>query len=214
MDNLRRARYTTIHTLGSEEIVVSTYYSVYAEVNIDGHWYSLCPYFKDKSGAVKTSCIYWAQSAFWEVCNELETYALGVGTPADMSDGLKEMFCENPDELYMHSLYYVNFASAIVPKVRKERPFKYEGYVLKTELAAFECFEIDEFSEWLTENEYLALSDKERRQYSFYRWNDPYGKTGLTAKSPSASGRFASCFKMPAPTTLAGRFIMGLLIRR
>jgi hypothetical protein len=43
----------------------------------------------------------------------------------------------------------VNFANAIVPKVNKDKPFKYEGYVLKRELAAFECYEIEEFSEWL-----------------------------------------------------------------
>lgn len=32
---------------------MSVYYTVYAEVNIDGKWYSLCPYFKDKDGNPK-----------------------------------------------------------------------------------------------------------------------------------------------------------------
>ena len=51
--------------------------------------------------------------------------------------------------------------------------------MLKKELAAFEVYEIDEFSEWLTEEEYQALSEKERRQYIFHRWNDPYGDYGI-----------------------------------
>lgn len=78
-------------------------------------------------------------------------------------------------EYYERSVYMVNFAQAIVPRVNKDKPFKYKGYVRKRELAAFEVYERDEFSEWLTENEYRALSDKRKRQYVFHRWNDPCG---------------------------------------
>ena len=80
-----------------------------------------------------------------------------------------------PGETSTRSLFYVNFARAIAPRVKKDKPFKYEGYVLKRELAAFEIDEIDQFSEWLTSEEYTALSEKQKRQYQYYRWNDPYG---------------------------------------
>ena len=56
---------------------MSTYYSVYAEANVDGKWYSLCPYFRiDKDKDLKTHSIFWAQSLFWEVHNELEDHAI------------------------------------------------------------------------------------------------------------------------------------------
>ena len=48
---------------------MSTYYSIYAEANVDGKWYSLCPYFKNDKGEPKTHSIFWAQSAFWDVNN-------------------------------------------------------------------------------------------------------------------------------------------------
>ena len=167
---------------------MSTCYSIYAEANVDGKWYSLCPYFKNDKGEAKTHSIFWAQSAFWDVNNELEDHSLGCGIPDDMSDGLREIFHENLqdemeswggaitwDKYYKGSIYYVNFAHAIVPKVNKDKPYKYEGFVLKKELAEFEVYEREEFSEWLTQDEYNALTEKQKRQYIFHRWNDSYG---------------------------------------
>ena len=55
----------------------------------------------------------------------------------------------------------------------------YEGYVNKRTLAQYECYEVEEISEWLTEDEYKALSDKQKRQYIFHRWNDYYGEYGI-----------------------------------
>ena len=171
---------------------MSTYYSVYAEANVDGKWYSLCPYFKGKVDKPKTGCIFWAQSRFWEVNNDLEGFALGRGIPEDMSDGLREIFHEDLNQetsgllenttwgdYYKRTMYYVDFAQAIVPRVNKDRPFMYEGYVNKRTLAQYECYEIEEISEWLTEDEYKALSDKQKRQYAFHRWNDYYGEYGI-----------------------------------
>ena len=167
---------------------MSTYYSVYAEANVDGKWYCLCPYFKTGKENLKTHSLFWAQSVFYDVYNDLEDYCQGRGIPDDMSEGLREIFPENLQdkmenwigeitwgEFYERSLFYVNFARAIAPRVKKDKPFKYEGYVLKRELAAFEIDEIDQFSEWLTSDEYTALSEKQKRQYQYYRWNDPYG---------------------------------------
>lgn len=164
---------------------MSTYYNIYAEANIDGKWYSLCPYFKiDKDKNPITSSIYWAQSIFWEVNNDLEEYAIGRGIPDDMSEGLREVFHEDLQEesdfwgeitweqYYNQFIYYVNFAQAIVPKVNKDKQYKYEGFVLKKELAEFEVYEREEFSEWLTQIEYNALTDKAKRRYVFYQWND------------------------------------------
>ena len=91
---------------------------------------------------MKTHSIFCAKSAFWEVSNYLEDYALGCGVPDDMSDGLREIFHEDLKETldgwggkitwesyYRSSMYYVNFAQAVLPKVNKDKPYKYEGYV-------------------------------------------------------------------------------------
>lgn len=63
---------------------MSVYYSIFAEVNIDGKWYNLCPYFRDKNGKAKTHNIFWAQSIFTEVYYHLCEYAIGRGVPEDM----------------------------------------------------------------------------------------------------------------------------------
>lgn len=160
---------------------------MYAEANVDGKWYSICPYYNNGKGELKTHSIFWAQSVFFEVSNYLEDYALGCGIPADMSDGLREIFHEDLQEqmvgwnitwekYYRSSIYYVNFAQAVLPKVNKDKAYKYEGYVSKKELAEFEVYEREEFSEWLSYDEFKALTEKERRKYVFYRWNDPYGE--------------------------------------
>lgn len=119
----------------------------------------------------------------------LQNYNIGFGIPDDMSSGLREIFHEDLNEkmdgwpegitwgeYYRQIMYYVNFANAVVQKVRKDKPFKYEGYVLKEEYASFEVGELDDFSEWLTEDEYRSLSVKEKRQYIYHRWNDPNGE--------------------------------------
>ena len=77
---------------------MSVYYSVYAEANVDGKWYSLSPLFKTGKDDLKTHSIFWLQSLFYEVYNDLRGYALGYGIPDDMSVGLREVFHEKLDE--------------------------------------------------------------------------------------------------------------------
>ena len=170
-------------------MTMSVYYSVYAEANVNGKWYSLCPLFNCNGKQSKQHSLFWAQSVFWEVSNYLEGYSLGCGVPEDMSEGLREIFHEDLqaemenwgapvtwERYYKNSLFYVNFEQALLPKVNKEKPFKYEGYVLKEELAEIEVYEREEFSEWLTQGEYENLSDKRKRQYVFHQWNEQYGE--------------------------------------
>ena len=77
---------------------MSVCYSIFAEVNIDGKWYNLCPYYRAQNGKVKTHSIFWAQSVFTEVYYHLSEYAIGCGIPEDMSWGLREIFHENLDD--------------------------------------------------------------------------------------------------------------------
>ena len=202
---------------------MSTYYSVYAEANIYGKWYSLCPYFRNNKGETKTNAIFWAQSVFWEVNNYLEDFMIGRGIPEDMSDGLREIFHEDLQEeienwgghitwgkYYESCIYYVNFDKAIVPKVNKDKPYKYEGFVLKKELAEFEVYEREEFSEWLTQDEYNALTDKQKRQYIFHRWNDPYGEYWIYRIIADRVWTLASLFADACESDIGGSLYQGI----
>lgn len=203
---------------------MGVYYSVYAEANVDGKWYSLCPYFKNDKGEPKTHSIFWAQSLFYDVNNDLEDYALGCGIPDDMSDGLREIFRENLQEetenwgghpitweqWYRNSMYYVNFAQAIVPKVNMDKPFKYDGYVLKKELAAMEVYEIEEFSEWLTQNEYNALTERQKRQYIYHQWNDSWGDYWIYRTIADRVWTLARLFADACDSDIGGSLYQGI----
>lgn len=202
---------------------MSTYYSVYAEANIDGKWYSLCPYFRNNKGETTTNAIFWAQSVFWEVNNYLEDFMIGRGIPEDMSDGLREIFHEDLQEeieswgghitwgkYYESCIYYVNFDKAIVPKVNKDKPYKYEGFVLKKELAEFEVYEREEFSEWLTQEEYNALTEKQKRQYVFHRWNDPFGEYWIYRTIADRVWTLASLFADACESDIGGSLYQGI----
>lgn len=202
---------------------MSTVYTVYAEADVDGKWYSLCPYFMNNKGETKTHSIFWAQSAFWEVNNYLEDFMIGRGIPEDMSDGLRAIFHENLQEeieswgghitwekYYESCIYYVNFDKAIVPKVNKNKPYKYEGFVLKKELAEFEVYEREEFSEWLTQEEYNALTEKQKRQYVFHRWNDPFGEYWVYRTIADRVWTLASLFADACDSDIGGSLYQGI----
>lgn len=162
-------------------------YIVYAEVNVDGKWYCLNPYYKKKDGSLMSGYLFYCCSNFTPVHYDLQGMNIFRGIPDDMSEDLKTLLHVDEEfdltaygaktwrEYYQHTLYCVNFAQAIVPNVIREKPYKYEGYVLKEEYAAFECHEIYEFSEWLTKKEYSELEKEEKREFVYYRWNEPCG---------------------------------------
>lgn len=202
---------------------MSTVYTVYAEADVDGKWYSLCPYFMNNKGETKTHSIFWAQSAFWEVNNYLEDFMIGRGIPEDMSDGLRAIFHENLQEeieswgghitwekYYESCIYYVNFDKTIVPKINKDKPYKYEGFVLKKELAEFEVYEREEFSEWLTQEEYNALTEKQKRQYVFHRWNNPFGEYWIYRTIADRVWTLASLFADACDSDIGGSLYQGI----
>ena len=77
-------------------------------------------------------------------------------------------------EYYSQCVFSVSYRPFITDKIIKNRQYKFEGYVAKRTIAAFEANDIECVPEWLTDTEYKALSEKSRRQYSFYQWNE-YG---------------------------------------
>ena len=200
---------------------MSVYHFVYAEINVDGKWYNLSPYYKNKDGEYKTHPVFWMQSAFSEVYHELLNYVWMRGIPDDMSESLREHFKEDLDEkyddlfgkmtwreYYNQSVICVNFANAIADRLKKKKPYKYEGYVSKREWAAFENDEIEEIGEWLTKEEYEDLDPKEKRQWIWRQWNDPWGTNQiydqLAGKIRILCSLFSDAYESELPTLYNG----------
>lgn len=78
---------------------MSTAYYVYAEIQVDGKWYNLSPTMKRPDGTFSVEPIYWAQSSFFDVYNDLESHSIGWGIPDDMSKDMLTVFHENLDEV-------------------------------------------------------------------------------------------------------------------
>lgn len=187
---------------------MSTYYFVFAEVNVDGKWYNLSPYYKNKAGEFKTHPIFWMQSDFYEVYEDLRGFSQGCGIPDDMSESLRAHFHQNLDEqydnlfgkmswrdYYSQTVFRVNFANALVDAAKKKKEFKYEGYVSKKDKADYENDDINEIYDWLTKEEYDELSPEEKRRWIWFRWNDPYGKNEIYSELVSKIRTLCSLFQ-------------------
>lgn len=171
---------------------MSVRYHVYAEIKVGDRWYNLNPLMKKHDGTLVVRPIYDNGSFFFDICNDLEDHRIGVGIPDDMSPELRNVFHENLDETcegwnddttwrkeYERAVFCVRYSDTIVKRIIKEKEYKYEGYVRKRTVADFEINEIEEIDNWLTYDEYQSLSDKQKRAYQFYRWDEPYDEYGV-----------------------------------
>jgi len=166
---------------------MSTHYYVYAEIKVNNKWYNFNPTMKKFDGTFVIQPIYDARSSFYEICMLLEEKMIGVGIPDDMSSELRSLFHDDLDDkcdewfsemkwrkYYEQSVFYVRYSNTIGERIIKDKPHKFEGYVRKRLIADFEANEIEEIGDWLTHEEYMALSEKEKMKYRFYQWDEPY----------------------------------------
>ena len=166
---------------------MSTTYYVYAEIKVGNEWKNLNPIIKDVDGDYRLIPIYTGNSTFYDVFLDLESNLLNRGLPEDISTDVRSQFHTDLDEktdfwlrdctwreYYSQCVFSVSYRPFITDKIIKNRQYKFEGYVAKRTIAAFEANDIECVPEWLTDTEYKALSEKSRRQYSFYQWNE-YG---------------------------------------
>lgn len=166
---------------------MSTTYQVYAEVKHNGKWCNLNPITKNNKGEYGLIPIYWSGSGMWDVYCDLEDYAILRGVPEDMCSELREKFPENLNEKfegwtedYTYRKYYdtmmfaVRFDTALANRVKKDRPYKYRGYIQRETQASFECGEIEDIGGWITIEEYNSLSEKAREGFVYYEWNNTW----------------------------------------
>ena len=171
---------------------MSVEYLFYAEVKTKDKWIGLLPIIKTADGKYKVTELMWGQSAFSDFYDELcEGNSARCGLPSDISSDLQEIF-HSPDEktesfwgreitwgeYYENCVHSVNYSEAIRNKIIRDRPYKYQGYVDKRSIAAFEVGDENGICSWLTKDEYEDLPKEEKLDYTWYEWNewgDVYG---------------------------------------
>ena len=169
---------------------MSVYYEIYAEIKIKDTWCALGPFAQKQDGSFEFESLYWAQSVFRCIDDELRNHVIAWGLPENASQELLSHFCDLNEEMdwwgnpmtyreyYSNCIYCADFDKAIASKVIRNRFFKYHGYVFKHTIASFECGEIEDIDYWYTKEEYDALEKNEQREYAYYEWNnlgDEYG---------------------------------------
>lgn len=173
---------------------MSTYYYFYAEVKNNGKWIGLSPIVKSHDGKYKIQPLMWGQSAMYELYEDMiDTCSACCGLPEDVSAELLEEFHAHDEkttdfwgnkeitwgEYYKTCVHSVNYDEAVRKKIKRDRPYKYQGYVHKRLIAAFEVGEIEDLQCWLTIDEYKELPDNEKKEYAWYEWNEYCGEYGF-----------------------------------
>lgn len=171
---------------------MSTSFYFYVEAKNNGKWVCINPIIKGSNGEYQTVPLLWGQSYLRETYeNMIETAGGHCGVPEDASPEILGKFKPLDDltglnvgngltwrEFYKHFVHAVNYDEAVRKRIKKDRPFKYQGYVYKHLIAAFEVGE-EEIGYWLTRDEYDAMTEQEQKEYAWYEWNDYDGEYGI-----------------------------------
>lgn len=168
---------------------MSVYNSIYAEVKVGDKWFSLNPIVKNYKGEYVSTALLLGQSWLNDTVNTLRDYASSSGLPEDASEETLKHFSPPDKELndwgniktwgeyYKHCVWVANYDYAVKSRIKKERPYKYMGYVNKYAIAGFEVGEND-IEYWLTKDEYDKLDEERKKEYAWYEWNNYYDEYG------------------------------------
>ena len=171
---------------------MGTYYAIYAEVRVNNKWYNLNPLLQRPNGKLDVCPVIAGRNWLREAYEELEEYRYSCGRPADISDEVRTVFCHDDTEpydphlhidtykdFYDRSIFMVNYGKSVKSRVKKHKPTRYQGYVSKVSLAAYELDEYDTIGHWLTAKEYENLSAREKKSYTYFEWNEPQDWYGI-----------------------------------
>ena len=155
---------------------MGTDYTLYTEICINDKWYGIDSYVLTPSGKYRLSPLLSGRSYVRILLDELDS-----GSVVHFSDlaetTQKYMLAEKSEEyhkeLLVEKFKTYDFYSEIKPRYVRE--YQYEYYVPRYSVAAFETGEIEEIDDWLTRESYDELPPGERKEYVFFKWNEPYG---------------------------------------
>ena len=165
---------------------MGVHYSVYAEVRIGCKWYNLNPLFQRENGQLDICPILHGRSWLKDAYEMLEEMGYAYGRPDNLSKEVRQVFKYSDDEpyapdlhintykdFYDRAMFLVNYGKSVKSMVKAHKPTRYQGYVSKVAIAAYEIDEYDTINNWLTEEEYKVLSERQKRMYTYYEWDEP-----------------------------------------
>ncbi len=146
---------------------------------------------REKNGEYRARPLVCGQSLIREAYEELNESSYACGRPQDISEELLQVFPHDDEEIvkdffreitykefYGQILCVVNYGKAVKSRVKPDRQTRYQGYVNKHNLAAYEIGEVEDIVNWIHPTEYDKLSDEDKKEYAYYEWNmwgDWYG---------------------------------------
>ena len=174
---------------------MGVYYSIYAEARVGNKWYNISPLMRNEDGEAQIRPVMSGQSMMHDAVEELEESCFMRGRPDNLSDELMKIYSHDENETsenlwrgmtfgeyYRQTLFAVNYGKSVKSRVDSARPTRYRGYVSKYCMTEYEIGNSDSVGGWLTEQEYNALSDEEKIEYTYYEWNEWYDWYGIYAE--------------------------------
>lgn len=159
---------------------MSTNYVVYAQTIINDEAIALGPFLplKNEDQFILVPLLdnsSWFRDSF-DFINDKVSYTCGL--PSKLCDELYKLFSfeensfyKSKEDYYSQCLYCYKF-SDISPLLKKDKPYKYNGYISKETKASFECGEIEEINGWYSIEEYRSMNNEEKKEYVYYEWNN------------------------------------------
>ena len=145
---------------------MSVYYELYLEGWLDGKWICMDSFMRGPDGQLVHRPLLSGQSIVRELLHEVDAAMLELES---LSPEVRGQFGD-PDERFGPRCYFFEPEVARIPREK----YEYERYVYREDMNAFENGDLESIGYWLTEAEYAALSEEERRAYTFFRWDDPW----------------------------------------
>lgn len=152
---------------------MSVTYIIYCQSFINGEPIAIGPFIPNKHGE-RTSLVplYESGSYFSETDDFIrDRTSCKYGVPDKLCKELEKHLPPSEDPFISNDYAcYFNYKD-ILPYFKKNKPFKYNGYVLRESLASYECGEIEDIGHWLTKEEFDELDKDEQKYYIYNEWN-------------------------------------------
>ncbi len=143
-------------------------YDFYLEGNVGGRWVCLDGFVVGPDGRSRLRPTLSGGSPLRKLLDEVSCWEVD---PGELSPEVRGVLSSPDAPAPASRCRCFDPAEARVPEGRHQ----YERYVPREAMNDFENGEADSIDRWLTEAEFAALGEEERRGYTFYRWDDPWG---------------------------------------
>lgn len=149
---------------------MSTSYSIFTEGLHHGHWACLNSYLLSGTQYVLTETYHNESRTYFSTAYD-KLCEIGVSAKATELSPVMQKKAAHEN---WQNIWTIDIAG-MQKLLSKMQRFECYGYVLKSEVLLLEAGETDEVDEWLTYQDYTALSAEEQDRYQYHEWNDNFG---------------------------------------